>query len=105
MSWIRAVIHFESGGRAAAVSPKAAIGRMQIMPQTYAGLRARYHLGANPYDPTDNILAGAAYLREMHDRFGSPGFLAAYNAGPARYDEHLATGRALPIETQRCSRR
>jgi hypothetical protein len=36
----------------------------------------------------------------MHDRYGSPGFLAAYNAGPARYDEHLATGRPLPVETQ-----
>lgn len=48
----------------------------------------------------DNILAGAAYLRELHERYGSPGFLAAYNAGPGRYDEHLATGRTLPHETQ-----
>jgi hypothetical protein len=52
------------------------------------------------FDPRDNILAGAAYLREMYDRFGSPGFLAAYNAGPARYAEHLATGRPLPRETR-----
>ena len=100
VSWIRAVMHIESGGRAHAVSPKGAMGLMQIMPKTYAGLRARYHLGSNPYDPRDNILAGAAYLREMHDRYGSVGFLAAYNAGPDRYDEHLATGRPLPIETQ-----
>ena len=100
VNWIRAVMHVESGGRAHAVSPKGAMGLMQIMPKTYAGLRARYHLGSNPYDPRDNILAGAAYLREMHDRYGSPGFLAAYNAGPDRYDEHLATGRPLPIETQ-----
>ena len=99
-NWIWAVMRIESGGRATAISPKGAMGLMQIMPKTYAGLRARYHLGANPYDPRDNIPAGAAYLREMHDRYGSPGFLAAYNAGPARYDEHLATGRALPIETQ-----
>jgi soluble lytic murein transglycosylase-like protein len=100
VNWIRAVMHIESGGRAHAVSPKGAMGLMQIMPKTYAGLRARYHLGSNPYDPRDNILAGAAYLREMHDRYGSPGFLAAYNAGPDRYEEHLATGRPLPIETQ-----
>lgn len=100
VNWIRAVIHIESGGRASAVSPRGAMGLMQIMPKTYAGLRARYHLGRNAYDPRDNILAGVAYLREMHDRYGSPGFLAAYNAGPARYDEHLATGRPLPIETQ-----
>jgi hypothetical protein len=52
------------------------------------------------FDPRDNILAGTAYLREMYDRFGSPGFLAAYNAGPARYAEHLATRRPLPRETR-----
>jgi hypothetical protein len=40
------------------------------------------------------------YLRELLDRYGSPGFLAAYNAKPARYEDHLATGRALPAETQ-----
>ncbi len=51
-------------------------------------------------DPHDNILAGAAYLREMYDRFGSSGFLAAYNVGPARYEDHLATGRPLPDETR-----
>jgi len=76
------------------------MGLMQIMPKTYAGLRARHHLGPDAYNPRDNILAGAAYLREMLDRYGAPGFLAAYNAGPARYDEHLATGRPLPPETQ-----
>jgi soluble lytic murein transglycosylase-like protein len=98
--WIRAVMHVESGGRPRAVSPKGAMGLMQIMPKTYAALRLRYRLGEDPYDARDNILAGAAYLREMHDRYVSPGFLAAYNAGPERYDEHLATGRLLPIETQ-----
>jgi soluble lytic murein transglycosylase-like protein len=98
--WIRAVMRIESAGDPRAVSPKGAMGLMQIMPKTYAGLRARHHLGADAYNPRDNILAGAAYLREMLDRYGSSGFLAAYNAGPARYDEHLATGRPLPPETQ-----
>jgi hypothetical protein len=70
------------------------------MPKTYAELRVRHHLGTDAYDPRDNILAGAAYLREMLDRYGSPGFLAAYNAGPLRYDQHLATGRPLPAETR-----
>ena len=93
-------MRIESGGDPRAVSPKGAMGLMQIMPKTYAGLRARHHLGPDAYNPRDNILAGAAYLREMLDRYGSPGFLAAYNAGPARYDEHLATGRPLPPETQ-----
>ena len=91
--WIRAVMRVESGGRVRAVSPKGAIGLMQIMPETWAGLRQRYRLGRDPYDPHDNILAGAAYLREMHDRYGTAGFLAAYNAGPGRYAEYLATGR------------
>lgn len=96
--WIRAVLEFESAGDARAKSPKGAMGLMQIMPETWAELRLRYGLGNDPYDPHDNILAGSGYLRELHDRYGSPGFLAAYNAGPARYEEYLA-GRPLPIET------
>ncbi|WP_246731592.1 lytic transglycosylase domain-containing protein [Methylocapsa sp. S129] len=99
--WIRAVMHVESVGDVRARSPKGAMGLMQIMPETYATLRARYALGANPYEPRDNILAGAACLRELHDRYGAPGFLAAYNAGPRRYEEHLLNGRPLPLETQR----
>ena len=98
--WISAVMAMESGGDVLALSSQGAMGLMQIMPDTWAGLRARHGFGADPYEPRDNILAGAAYLREMHDRYSSPGFLAAYNAGPARYDEYLETGRALPTETQ-----
>jgi hypothetical protein len=98
--WIRAVMNVESAAQVRALSPKGAVGLMQIMPPTYATLRARYALGANPYDPRNNIMAGAAYLREMLDRYGTPGFLAAYNAGPCRYEEHLRAGRPLPIETQ-----
>jgi hypothetical protein len=99
-SWITAVMQAESRGVVRAVSPKGAMGLMQIMPDTWSGLRSRYGLGADPFDPHDNILAGAAYLRELHDRFGALGFLAAYNAGPGRYEDHLATGRPLPAETQ-----
>ena len=99
-AWIRAVMRAESFGDARAISPKGAIGLMQIMPETWAGLRQRYRLGADPYDAHDNIIAGAAYLRELHDRYGIPGFLAAYNAGPARWEDHLATGRPLPAETR-----
>lgn len=99
-SWIGAVMAIESGGDVLALSSQGAMGLMQIMPETWAGLRARHGLGDSPYDSRDNILAGAAYLRELYDRYGSPGFLAAYNAGPGRYDEHLSTGRALPHETQ-----
>jgi D-alanyl-D-alanine carboxypeptidase len=69
------------------------------MPETYDALRGRYNLGADPYDPHNNILAGTAYLREMYDRFGAPGFLAAYNAGPNRLDLYLSNGTPLPAET------
>jgi soluble lytic murein transglycosylase-like protein len=100
-SWIWAVMRVESGGDATAVSPRGALGLMQIMPATWADLRTRYGLGADPFDAHDNIVAGAAFLREMYDRFGAPGFLGAYNAGPQRFQDHLATGRALPAETQR----
>ncbi len=99
-AWIWAVMGAESAGDARAVSHKGAMGLLQIMPDTWSALRTRYGLGRDPFDPRDNILAGAAYLREMHDRYGSPGFLAAYNAGPQRYDEYLAGGRALPAETR-----
>ncbi|HVA40424.1 MAG TPA: lytic transglycosylase domain-containing protein [Candidatus Binataceae bacterium] len=99
-SWIKAVMQAESRGVVRAVSPKGAMGLMQIMPGTWSTLRSRYGLGADPFDPHDNILAGAAYLRELHDRYGAAGFLAAYNAGPGRYEDHLASGRPLPLETQ-----
>ena len=98
-AWIYAVMGVESAGDIDATSVKGAMGLMQVMPGTYADLRSRYGFGPNAYDPRDNILAGAAYLREMYDRYGSPGFLAAYNAGPGRYEEHLA-GRPLPLETR-----
>ncbi len=98
-AWIRAVMRVESAGDVRAVSAKGARGLMQIMPTTWAELRTQLQLGADPFNPRDNILAGTAYLRELHDRYGSPGFLAAYNAGPGRYEEHLA-GRPLPAETR-----
>ncbi|MFZ2871000.1 lytic transglycosylase domain-containing protein [Zavarzinia sp.] len=98
-AWIRAVIRAESGGDPDAVSTAGAMGLMQVMPETWADLRARYALGADPFDPCDNVMAGTAYLREMYDRFGAFGFLAAYHAGPGRYTDHLSTGRALPPET------
>ena len=98
--WVRLVIQVESAGDARAVSSKGAMGLMQIMPETYARLRQSYGLGTDPFQPRDNIMAGTAYLREMYDRFGAPGFLAAYNAGLRRYEDHLATGRPLPEETR-----
>ncbi len=98
--WIRSVMQVESGSNAQALSPKGAMGLMQIMPETYSAMRQAFGLGADAYQPRDNIMAGAAYPREMLDLYGTSGFLAAYNAGPARYDEHLETSEPLPEETQ-----
>src|SRR5215472_17845370 len=97
--WVRAVMHQESNGEQQATSPVGAMGLMQVMPATYEELRARYQLGEDPYEPHNNILAGTAYIKEMYDRFGAPGFLAAYNAGPDRVDSYLAGRAALPDET------
>lgn len=99
-AWIRAVMRVESNGDRRAVSRKGALGLMQLMPKTWADMRARYALGRDPFDPRDNILAGAAFLRELHDRYGSPGFLAAYNAGPGRYEDFRDKHRPLPAETK-----
>lgn len=103
--WIERVMRAESGGRThldgrPITSHAGAMGLMQVMPDTYADMRRRYGLGPDPHDPRDNIMAGTAYLRLMHDRFGYPGLFTAYNAGPGRYAEHLATGRPLPPETR-----
>lgn len=104
--WIRAVMKVESGGQEyldgrPITSPKGAMGLMQLMPDTYELVRARYDLGDDPYDPHDNIMAGAAYMRMMYDLYGSPAFLAAYNAGPRRLDDYLARRNTLPDETRR----
>ncbi|WP_434613242.1 transglycosylase SLT domain-containing protein [Azospirillum sp. B2RO_4] len=104
--WIRAVMMRESNGRATTNSGKVltssagALGLMQVMPGTYELMRTQYGLGPDPSDPHDNIMAGTAYLREMYDLFGAPGFLAAYNCGPACYAQHLAGKQRLPRETK-----
>lgn len=105
VEWVMRVIEAESAGRTELggrpiTSHAGAMGLMQIMPATWASLRAQYGLGSDPHDPEDNIVAGTAYLRAMYDRFGYPGLFGAYNAGPGRYGEYLSEGRALPRETR-----
>ena len=99
-AWIRAVMHQESGGQEFVVSVPGAMGLMQVMPFTYDLMREQYGLGDDAYDPHNNLLAGTAYIRQMYDIYGSPGFLAAYNAGPGRLDDYLTRNRPLPAETR-----
>ena len=103
-SWIERVMRAESNGltmlNGRPIRSRAgAMGLMQLMPATWAAMRARLALGTNPDDPRDNILAGTFYLRLMYDRFGYPGLFGAYNAGPGAYAEWLAGKRRLPGET------
>ncbi len=104
--WISAVIRMESGGHATSengtpiTSSKGAMGLMQLMPQTWRDMQREYGLGPNPYDPHDNVLAGAAYLRWLYGKFGFPEMFAAYNAGPAIVDARPAGMDALPQETR-----
>ncbi|MBO9669568.1 MAG: lytic transglycosylase domain-containing protein [Sphingobium sp.] len=104
VTWIETVMQAESRGRTTLNgrpirSSAGAMGLMQLMPPTWAEMRARLGLGTNPDDPRDNILAGTFYLRLMYDRFGYPGLFAAYNAGPRRYADYLAGRGRLPSET------
>ncbi len=104
IAWIERVMRAESNGQTTLNgrpirSSAGAMGLMQLMPATWADMRARLGLGVNPDDPRDNILAGTFYLRLMYERFGYPGLFGAYNAGPGRYAEHLAGRRTLPGET------
>jgi len=103
--WIRTVIRIESGGRTMLsgkpiTSSAGAMGVMQLMQQTYDEMRVRNGLGADPYNAHDNILAGAAYLRDLYNRYGYPHLFAAYNAGPGRLEDHLLHGHKLPAETR-----
>ena len=99
-AWIWRVMYVESRGKSRAVSRAGAMGLMQIMPGTWAVLSARHRLGSDPFDARANILAGAAYLRAMWDRYRDISLmLAAYNAGPGRADAYAAGRRGLPAET------
>lgn len=104
--WINAVMRMESGGRTMLgenqpmISDRGALGLMQVLPGTYEEMRQQYRLGADPFYPHDNIMAGAAYLRWLKSKYPYPALFAAYNAGPQRVDDLLAHGTKLPAETQ-----
>jgi len=85
--FVRSIAAAESSFRTDALSPKGAIGLMQLMPGTAA------ELGVNPKDPAANAEAGARYLRQLIEKYkGKPDgirlAIAAYNAGPAAVDKH-----------------
>lgn len=82
---VRAVIQAESGFDSNAVSPKGAMGLMQLMPATATEFGV-----TNPFHPEQNIRAGVAYLRRLMDRYDSDVSLAlaAYNAGPGAVERY-----------------
>lgn len=97
---LRAQAGVESGGNRYAISPKGALGLMQVEPATYNEMREKYpDLSPNPFHARSNIMAGAAYLRQMYDQFGPSGGVAAYNAGPGRYGDYVNGKSDLPDET------
>jgi len=81
---VRSVMAAESGFQPDALSPKGAIGLMQLMPGT------AQDLGVDPRDPAQNVDAGVRYLRALLDRYdwGRWRTLAAYNAGPGAVDKY-----------------
>lgn len=81
---LREVMRRESGFRSCAISRAGALGLMQLMPSTVERFRVR-----DPFDPAQNVSAGAKFLRQLLDRYGGNIALAlgAYNAGPGRVDE------------------
>lgn len=81
---LRAVARQESGFRPCAVSPKGAMGMMQLMPSTAQELGVR-----DPFDPAENLSSGARLLKQLLERFGGDTALAlgAYNAGPGRVEQ------------------
>ncbi len=82
---LKAIIKAESDFDPHAVSKKGATGLMQIMPENFKPLGIR-----DPFDPWENINAGARYFKQMYDRFkGKLALsLAAYNAGPTAVDRY-----------------
>ncbi len=83
-AFVHSVARAESNLQPGAVSPKGAIGIMQLMPDT-----ARL-LGADPTDPSQNVDAGARYLRDLLLKYDGSTFkaLAAYNAGPGAVERY-----------------
>jgi soluble lytic murein transglycosylase-like protein len=91
---LRGIVHQESGFRPCAVSPKGAMGLMQLMPDTASQLGVR-----NPFDPKENVEAGAKLFKQLLTLYGDlPMALGAYNAGPSRVNE--ANGVPNIPETQ-----
>lgn len=93
------VMRAESGDNPRALSPKGAMGCMQIMLGTWRTLSARYNLGSDPFDARRNMIGGAMYLAELIARYGVSGAIPAYNAGPGRYERYIAGIASLPAET------
>lgn len=105
-NWIREVMRMESGGRTMLtatmrmISSQGALGLMQVQAKTYNDMRLQYGLGNDVFDPHDNIMAGAAYLKWLNGKYGYPAMFAAYDDGPGNLEQRTSTGAVLPDETR-----
>ena len=103
--WIIEVMRQESGGRTVLqgdlpiTSEMGAMGLMQVMPETYRDMRTDHRLADDPYDPRNSVLAGTAYLKFLHGKYGYPALFAAYNTGPGNLEANLLGKKNLPQET------
>jgi soluble lytic murein transglycosylase-like protein len=103
--WIIEVMRQESGGRTVLqgdlpiTSEMGAMGLMQVMPETYRDMRIDHRLADDPYDPRNSVLAGTAYLKFLHGKYGYPALFAAYNTGPGNLEANLLGKKNLPQET------
>ena len=104
--FVLAVIRVESGGDPFAISPKGALGLMQLLPDTGRGVAQevglRWDGPRTLFDPVVNVRLGVTYLERLRARYGNLSLaLAAYNWGPTRVSEMLRRSERVPVAYSR----
>jgi soluble lytic murein transglycosylase-like protein len=104
--FVMAVIRVESGGDPTAVSPKGALGLMQLLPSTGEAVArrigVRWQGDSTLFDPVANVRLGVAYLDRLRESYGDLSIaLAAYNWGPTRVSQLLRRNQPIPVAYSR----
>jgi soluble lytic murein transglycosylase-like protein len=105
-AFVLAVIEVESSGDVYAISPKGALGLMQLLPETGRSvardLEIEWKGSTTLFDPVTNVRLGVAYLERLRDRYGNLSLaLAAYNWGPTRVSDWLRRNERVPVAYSR----